>query len=34
MTSMIYTGEVMHVRLHPVEHKFQYPVYFYAFDLD
>ena len=34
MTSMIYTGEVMHSRLIPVKHSFLYPVYFYAFALD
>ncbi len=34
MTSMIYTGEVMHSRLIPVKHSFRYPVYFYAFALD
>lgn len=34
MNSMLYTGEVMHSRLKPVKHTFQYPVYFYAFELD
>ena len=34
MNSKIYFGEVVHSRLVPVEHKFRYPVYFYAFELD
>ncbi len=34
MKSLIYRGEVSHVRLTPVHHSFRYPVYFYAFDLD
>jgi cyclopropane-fatty-acyl-phospholipid synthase len=34
MKSRIYTGKVMHARMKPVTHKFQYPVYLYAFDLD
>ena len=34
MNSKIYFGEVVHTRLVPVEHKFRYPVYFYAFALD
>ncbi len=34
MRSRIFTGQVMHRRLEPVGHGFQYPVYFYAFDLD
>lgn len=34
MKSLIYQGEVNHVRLTPVQHDFRYPVYFYAFDLD
>ncbi len=32
--SLIYTGEVMHARSQPVTHRFRYPVYVYAFDLD
>ena len=34
MNSVIYQGEVNHARLMPVQHRFRYPVYFYAFDLD
>jgi len=34
MNSMIYAGEVMHYRGHPVEHTLKYPLYFYRFDLD
>ncbi|MBW2520411.1 MAG: DUF1365 family protein [Deltaproteobacteria bacterium] len=34
MNSKIYLGEVMHARLMPVKHRFRYPVYFYAFQLD
>ena len=34
MNSLIYQGEVSHVRLAPVQHSFRYPVNFYAFDLD
>ncbi|MEJ2470032.1 MAG: DUF1365 family protein [Desulfuromonadales bacterium] len=34
MNSRIYQGEVMHARLEPVQHRFRYPVYFYAFDLE
>ena len=34
MRSMIYAGEVMHHRGHPVKHTLKYPVYFYRFDLD
>jgi cyclopropane-fatty-acyl-phospholipid synthase len=34
MNSLIYQGEVSHARLTPVNHRFRYPVYFYAFDLD
>ena len=34
MRSVIYQGEINHARLTPVQHKFSYPVYFYAFDLD
>jgi cyclopropane-fatty-acyl-phospholipid synthase len=34
MNSMIYAGEVMHHRGHPVKHTLKYPVYFYRFDLD
>jgi cyclopropane-fatty-acyl-phospholipid synthase len=34
MKSLIYRGEVNHARLAPVQHRFRYPVYFYAFDLD
>jgi len=32
--SMIFTGKVMHARAWPVRHRFQYPLYFYSFDLD
>ena len=34
MKSLIYQGEVSHLRLAPTSHSFRYPVYFYAFDLD
>ncbi|PLX99571.1 MAG: DUF1365 domain-containing protein [Desulfuromonas sp.] len=34
MNSRIYTGEVTHARMAPVEHRFRYPFYFYGFDLD
>ena len=34
MRSRIYSGKVMHARSKPVPHKFDYPVYFYRFDLD
>lgn len=34
MNSMIYTGRVIHRRFNPVEHTLEYPVYFFAFDLD
>jgi len=33
VTSCIYTGEVWHSRLTPVQHHFSYPVYFYGLDL-
>ncbi|HTL49003.1 MAG TPA: DUF1365 family protein [Verrucomicrobiae bacterium] len=32
--SKIYTGQLMHTRLEPVKYRFDYPVYFYSFDLD
>ncbi len=31
--SKIYVGTVSHTRIAPTKHQFQYPVYFYAFDL-
>jgi cyclopropane-fatty-acyl-phospholipid synthase len=34
MNSRIYNGTVMHLRLQPVRHSFQFPFYFYAIDLD
>lgn len=34
MTSKIYSGEVMHARVHPAKHVLRFPHYFYAFDLD
>ncbi|MDP3921074.1 MAG: DUF1365 family protein [Candidatus Omnitrophota bacterium] len=34
MNSRIYRGTLMHARLQPVQHKFEYPSYFYVFDLD
>lgn len=34
MKSKIYTGNVMHVRHAPVQHRFKLPFYFYAIDLD
>ena len=33
MKSAIYTGEVRHTRIGPVEHHFRHAFYFYAFDL-
>ena len=34
MNSRIYTGEVVHARFSPVYHRFRYPFYCYAFDID
>lgn len=34
MNSRIYRGKVMHARRSPVEHKWVFPFYFYAIDLD
>lgn len=34
MRSTIYIGKVMHARKVPVHHKFEYPLYMYAVDLD
>jgi cyclopropane-fatty-acyl-phospholipid synthase len=34
MKSRIFTGYVKHMRLKPVEHRLQYPLYVYAIDLD
>lgn len=34
MNSRIFTGQVMHARSRPVQHRFQYPVYFYGLDID
>lgn len=34
MKSQIFTGYVRHLRLKPVEHRLQYPLYVYAIDLD
>lgn len=34
MNSRIYCGRVMHARNWVAQHKFGYPVYFYAFDID
>ncbi len=34
MKSRIYNGKVMHLRLKPVRHSFDFPFYFYAIDLD
>jgi cyclopropane-fatty-acyl-phospholipid synthase len=34
MNSMIYTGKVMHARRIPVGHRWVFPFYFYAIDLD
>ena len=34
MNSMIYAGRVIHHRSNPVKHTLEYPVYFFAFDLD
>ena len=33
MTSVVYRGELMHARTHPVRHGFRYPLYFYGFEL-
>ena len=34
MNSRIFTGQIMHARAKPVQHRFQYPVYFYGLDID
>jgi len=34
MTARIYVGRVMHARREPVVHRFEYPLYWYALDLD
>ena len=34
MNSRIYSGRVMHARHHPIQHRFEYPILFYAIDLD
>ncbi|MDF7826902.1 DUF1365 domain-containing protein [Pontiellaceae bacterium B12227] len=34
MNSRIYTGNVMHARKSPVQHRWKLPFYFYAIDLD
>ena len=34
MNSRIYNGRVMHARNHPIKHRFEYPILFYAIDLD
>lgn len=34
MNSLIYKGTVSHHRLRPRDHRFVYPLYYYAFDLD
>jgi len=34
MKSRIYTGHIMHERFSPARHVLNYPLYFYAFDLD
>lgn len=34
MKSRLYTGNLLHARLEPVQHRFEYPIYFYVFDLD
>ena len=34
MNSRIYSGRVMHARHHPIKHHFEYPILFYAIDLD
>jgi len=34
MNSMIYSGKVMHARRNPVIHRWVFPFYFYALDLD
>ncbi len=34
MSSLIYRGGVSHRRLGPVKHSFDYPLYFFGFNLD
>ena len=34
MNSRIYSGKVMHARQSPVQHRWEFPFYFYAIDLD
>ena len=34
MNSRIFVGKIMHARLEPVMHRFTYPIYVYALDLD
>jgi cyclopropane-fatty-acyl-phospholipid synthase len=34
MTSALFSGEVRHTRLWPVEHRLRYPLYLFAIDLD
>ncbi len=34
VNSKVYTGKLLHERLAPVKHRFEYPVYFFCFDLD
>jgi cyclopropane-fatty-acyl-phospholipid synthase len=33
MNATIYVGQISHTRIAPLKHKFQYPAYYYAFDL-
>ncbi|MBF0253117.1 MAG: DUF1365 family protein [Candidatus Omnitrophica bacterium] len=34
MNSLVYKGHIDHFRMYPAKHGFDYPFYFYAFDLD
>lgn len=34
MNSRIYSGTIMHARHHPTQHRFEYPLLFYAIDID
>jgi len=34
MKTKLYAGEMMHKRIQPVEHQFNYPIYFMSIDLD
>ena len=34
MTAHLYKGDMTHARIHPVSHRFNYPIYFMSVDLD